>query len=725
MSVPSTCAGFLECLRKSGLVDNQRLDEYLRQQPAATESVRSLAMLLVRDGFLTAFQAEQVRLGRWRNFFIQGKYKVLERLGSGATATVFLCEHTTMRRPVALKVLPSRLAASPGTLQRFLREARIAAQLEHPNLVSAFDVDQSGGMHYLVMEYIDGTNLHQLVKSFGPLHFVRAAHYIRQAAEGLQFAHERGLVHRDIKPGNILLHRSGTIKVLDMGLARFFHEEDDLTRRHHPKAVLGTADFLSPEQALDSHSADIRSDIYSLGITFYFLLTGVTPFEGATTAQKLLWHQVREPRPVRSLRPDVPEEMAAVLETMTAKAPDQRYQVPAEVALALVPWTNLGLVPPSEEEMPQHVPVLRGLCRQDAAARRSFVPNLTAGPPEPSSSIVSSALPPPDLGRSAAQETAAPDTAIAAVAEGSTIIQGPPATQAPPTLLLAPEPAEVSEPPASVPRRVSPRARRLVIAAIAAPLIVAATVVVLVMLLSGPTRTNSTTAPSTPSSGPARTRAEVTATSPARQVVVSRDGDNYRVQGRAYVAVVDADGYLVNLQAHGVELLENGPELRGAQPPGKPSFRGSYLYDQGGGSGVLKLAGARQVEDSIQAESALAALEHHFAADTLIWKLDNRTDHELRYYIIFSSNVLAVCNDRGELARAPAEKEWSETSWFAGPAKLTLSGGTKIWGPWMNKYQVWQVTLAARQTRRVTATIGTASATELARIGALSPRPRP
>src|SRR5262249_6337893 len=160
--------------------------------------------------------------------------------------------------------------------------------------------DQDGPLHFLIMDYVDGTSLHELVSRFGPLPVARAAAYIRQAAVGLLYAHEQGLIHRDIKPANILLDRKGTIRVLDLGLARFFNDETDLlTLKYDDKNVLGTADYLSPEQALNSHSVDIRTDIYSLGATFYFLLTGRPPFPEGRAAQKLVWHQTRQPKPVR------------------------------------------------------------------------------------------------------------------------------------------------------------------------------------------------------------------------------------------------------------------------------------------------------------------------------------------------------------------------------------------------------------------------------------------
>src|SRR5262249_3190760 len=185
-------------------------------------------------------------------------------------------------------------------VERFYLEARAIAALDHPNIVRAHDVDNDGKLHFIVLEYVDGNNLHDIVRKHGPLSPLRAAHYIQQAAAGLQHAHEAGLVHRDIKPGNLLLDRSGTVKLLDMGLARFFHEELDARLKNQEVGnTLGTAEYVAPEQ-VDYSLVDIRADIYSLGASFYYCLTGVSPFPQAKTLQeKLTFQQVRRPKPVR------------------------------------------------------------------------------------------------------------------------------------------------------------------------------------------------------------------------------------------------------------------------------------------------------------------------------------------------------------------------------------------------------------------------------------------
>src|SRR6266849_295723 len=340
MSLPSSSAEFLDLVQKSGLVEEKRLSAYadkLRADNALPADAKALGDRMIRDGVLTHFQSEQLLQGKWRRFNI-GKYKVLERLGAGGMGSVYLCEHKLMRRRVAVKVLPTAKASDPSALERFYREARAVAALDHANIVHAYDIDQDEDLHFLVMEYVDGANLQELVKRSGPLSVQRAANYIWQAALALQHAHEQGLVHRDIKPGNILVDRTGVVKVLDMGLALFFHEEDEQLTKKHDDGTLGTADYLSPEQAMDSHEVDIRTDIYSLGVTFYFLLTGRAPFEGMPIAQKLLAHQMKQPKPIGEHRKDVPAGVAAVLEKMMSKRVDTRYTTPGDVADALAPF---------------------------------------------------------------------------------------------------------------------------------------------------------------------------------------------------------------------------------------------------------------------------------------------------------------------------------------------------------------------------------------------------
>jgi serine/threonine protein kinase len=352
-----TSETFFEHVRKSGLLDEARLTSFRGTFPQGLPfEPRELADAFIRAGLLSKFQTEAILRGKWKGLVIGGKYRLVEMLGAGGMGAVYLCEHVRMRRLVALKMLPDEQMGMPGALERFEREARAAAALQHPHIVQAYDLDQDGNKHFLVMEYIEGMNLQQFVERNGRLAPVRAAHYVAQAALGLQHANNAGLVHRDIKPSNLLIDRTGTVKILDMGLARFFRDSsDNITAQYDEKSVLGTADFIAPEQALHSSDVDIRADIYSLGATFYFLLTAKKPFGEGTVTQKLLWHQLREVPSPRESNPAVTKELAGVVMRMMAKQPDERYQTPHAVADALAPWTRIELAAPTEAELPSKV----------------------------------------------------------------------------------------------------------------------------------------------------------------------------------------------------------------------------------------------------------------------------------------------------------------------------------------------------------------------------------
>ena len=357
MPAPATNSELTDVILKSGVIEDARLKNYLKKlgdsaEGAPTEPSK-LAGLMVRDGILTYFQAEQLLQGKWKRFFI-GKYKVLERLGAGGMGQVFLCEHKLMKRRVAVKVLPVAKSQDEAALSRFIREAKAAASVDHPNVVRAYDIDQDENLHFIVMEFVDGANFHELVKKHGPMDILRACHYIYGATVGLHHSHEMGLIHRDIKPANILVDRSGVVKLLDMGLARFSQpdDNDNLTQRFDEN-VLGTADYLAPEQAIDSSSVDIRADIYGLGGTFYYILTGLPPFPEGTVAQKLLWHQTKTPKSIRAIRPEIPEGLETIVNRMLAKSVEERFQSPAELMAALAPWVQTPIPPPPDHEMPQ------------------------------------------------------------------------------------------------------------------------------------------------------------------------------------------------------------------------------------------------------------------------------------------------------------------------------------------------------------------------------------
>lgn len=349
MPVPTTAFQFIELIRKSKLLADDLLTPAIAEVPE-TADPRIVARQLVEQGLLTKFQSEQLLRGKHRGYFL-GKYKLLERIGMGGMGQVFLAQHTSMGRHAAIKVLPPELANNEYSRQRFLREARAAGQLDHPNLVRAYDVDSEGEVMFLVLEYIDGISLHDLVSKHGPLQSERAAYYLWQVANGLAYINSCGLVHRDIKPANLLVDRLGVVKILDLGLVRSQIEDDELTRGQGVK-ILGTADFLAPEQAIDCSSVDIRADLYSLGATGYFLLTGKTPYTTEKISQKLIAHQVQPIPSVREVRSDVPQVLADILIKLMAKKPEDRYATPEELMAALEPWAQLPPPPPSEQELP-------------------------------------------------------------------------------------------------------------------------------------------------------------------------------------------------------------------------------------------------------------------------------------------------------------------------------------------------------------------------------------
>jgi serine/threonine-protein kinase len=352
----ATADELVAALRQSNLVPADRLEVWLTAHPTVTsESPKALAGRLVAAGLLTQFQANLLLGGRLGDAFIAGKFKVLDLLGKGGMGAVYLCEHLKLRTFVAVKVLPASPDEDPETRERFYREARAFAKLIHPNLVRGFDVDTDGKIHYIVMEYVDGVDLQLLVALRGPLPVGRAVNYARQAALGLAHAHEQGWVHRDIKPANLAVDRTGLVRVLDMGLARTILEGTDaITRNFDDGSIRGTADYLAPEQASGAR-VDGRCDIYSLGVTLYYLLTGHLPYEEANTAQKLVAHLIKNPVPMRTFRPELPEELVQVVEVMMAKQAEFRYQSGTDVAEALAPWDG-GLFPPAEDEIPRRLP---------------------------------------------------------------------------------------------------------------------------------------------------------------------------------------------------------------------------------------------------------------------------------------------------------------------------------------------------------------------------------
>jgi predicted Ser/Thr protein kinase len=270
------------------------------------------------------------------------RYRIVRELGRGGMGVVYQGQQTMMDRQVAIKVINKALLDNPDALARFHREVKAAAQLAHPNIVIAYDAERAGDLHMLVMEFVPGQSLAEYLHRKGPLPVAQACHFTRQAALGLQHAFEQGMVHRDIKPQNLMVTPKGQVKILDFGLAKVVSErqrQGDFTAQG---AYMGTPSYSAPEQATDARSADIRADIYSLGCTLYCLLTGRPPFQESTDIKTLLAHLHQEPLPLSDLRPDVPPALGAVVARMLAKDPGQRFQKPVEVAQALAPFCKAG-----------------------------------------------------------------------------------------------------------------------------------------------------------------------------------------------------------------------------------------------------------------------------------------------------------------------------------------------------------------------------------------------
>jgi serine/threonine protein kinase len=278
-------------------------------------------------------------------------YEVQRKLGQGGMGVVYLARNKVMDCLEVLKVVNQSLLGRSGALERFLQEIRSAAKLQHPNVVTAHAVLRLGDLLVLAMEYVDGVDLSKLVRQQGPLPVDHACHFARQAALGLQAAHELGMVHRDIKPSNLMLGRKSVVKILDFGLVKVRQEAGEDTGLTGTNVMMGTPDHMAPEQAVDARGADIRADIYSLGCTQYFLLTGRPPFQAKNTAEAVLAHALKPPPSVAELRAEVPAGLAALVARMLAKKPAERPQTPAEVAHALVPFIKgEGAQPPPPPE---------------------------------------------------------------------------------------------------------------------------------------------------------------------------------------------------------------------------------------------------------------------------------------------------------------------------------------------------------------------------------------
>ena len=388
---------FLDLVGKSRLLS---ADQFQSAQAWLTEKYPSglpedataISDALIAKGSITQWQSEKILERRYKNFFL-GKYKLLSHLGTGGMSTVYLAVHTLMHQKRAIKILPKTRVADSSYLARFQLEAQVMARLDHKNIVRAYDLDHDGDQHYLVMEYVPGRDLSNVVKEDGPLPIAKAVDYIVQSADGLQYAHDASMIHRDIKPANLLVDEKGTVKILDLGLALYMANEDDSLTVAYNENVLGTADYLAPEQALNSHLVDHRADIYGLGCTLYFLLTGRPLFTEGSLAQRIAKHQSQMPEDIRKFRPDCPKELVDICFRMIQKKPEKRPQTAAEVAALLRGWLARQKDLPALKAAPTSAPatvgvvartnegstIIRGSSSFTGAPNRAGLPNSAMG----------------------------------------------------------------------------------------------------------------------------------------------------------------------------------------------------------------------------------------------------------------------------------------------------------------------------------------------------------
>jgi eukaryotic-like serine/threonine-protein kinase len=415
-----TVDALLHVMRRAKLLAPEQVDEVARELGPLYDDPAALADYLVDIEWLTAFQRDMLFDGNPFELTI-GSYLLLSPLGEGGVGQVFKAWDCEKGRIVALKVLRQDVACRNDALRQFHRELEAVTRLNHPNIIKTFDAHQLGHMHYFAMEYVEGVDLQRYVSEVGPLSVELACDYIRQVAQGLQHAHLLGLVHRDVKPANLLLIHAPTpgkqpmsngmtpakrapdpiVKILDWGLARIKPPEGEadagaavqarITTESEKGQLIGTADYVAPEQARDPSLVDTRADIYSLGCTFYFLLASQPPFPGNSLMQKLHQHQQAEPPSIQQIRSDVPEEVDAILRKMLAKRVEDRFQIPLLVVAPLRRYCPGSIVTAGSVIRPTSSSNLGNALRPSTSAHfnggPASSPNLGNGRPASSSNL--------------------------------------------------------------------------------------------------------------------------------------------------------------------------------------------------------------------------------------------------------------------------------------------------------------------------------------------------
>ncbi len=334
MPPPTSIKAYFELLNKSNLLSKEQLIQ-ARDAVQNYAEPRGLAKWLVKRGWLTDWQTQQLLTGHHR--LILGKYKLLEIIGQGGMGAVLKAEQSPVKRFVALKVMAKELLSDENAISRFQREIQLAASLNHPNIVAALDAGLIGDRYFLVMEFVQGRDLKKWLLKHGPLPISWSCEVVRQVALGLQHAHERGMVHRDIKPSNLIVSVNldtgdPHVKIMDFGLSRVVSENSNDGTLTRTGIIMGSPDYIAPEQAISAKDADIRADLFSLGCTLFHMLTGQVPFPGNSVMEKLMSRATVEPPRVSSLRSEVPAALDELVAKLLKREPRERFQTPGELA---------------------------------------------------------------------------------------------------------------------------------------------------------------------------------------------------------------------------------------------------------------------------------------------------------------------------------------------------------------------------------------------------------